>query len=403
MSDRLDIQDSGIHESPFRAKGANDWKVRVRSLGEVNPSFLRQWKDLEQVASSPNPFLSSGFVMAAAAQLRTVADPLILTVEHNRELQFLGVFENRFASRRMPLRHLRSWKTPHTYLDAPLFRQGMEEHAVERFWDFLIHGRHEWHAVDFPKFPNQESISRIFDETSIELSVGCVKGTCWSRASMNFSESSQADVQSHLSLKRIKSLRRSRRELEKFGDVRYEIVRDFDRIDTCASELVRLESMGWKMSHGTAIAASSAEQQFFLSMISNLNQNQNVFFTRLLVDERAVISVAHLVSGDSAYAFKLGWDPAMERGAPGFLIKYLTAMEATESLPEIQMIDSCSMPGSFIERVWPHRRSFCSRTYLTSPVASVTASMLTGLRWMKNRMGAVSWSLFHPRENQDQE
>jgi len=382
--------------APHRARRASsEWRIGLRLLTDVDERFHRAWLDLEQQASSRNPFQSASYVLAAARHLPEVAAPLILTVECQGELQSLCVFENVAATRRLPVRHLRAWQTPHTYFDTPLLRTGSAERSMEVFWDFLLRGSHDWHGVEFPRFPNHDAVSRIFEGTAQAEKIPCLKGLCWERASLNFRECAEQDVMQHLSVKRMKSLRRGWRELEKLGDVRFEVQHDPHQMAQCAEELMHLESLGWKSTVGTALASQASHQQFFREMVAGFTQQQDVFFTRITVNGQAIVSVAHLKAHDTAYAFKMGWNPATERGCPGFQIKLQTVHQRSLLPAGIQQIDSCSSPGSFIEHVWPHRRSFCNRVYVTSPVGNLTATMVSGLRWMRDTSRAVSRRLFH--------
>jgi len=371
------------------------WRVRCRSLADIDDRFRQQWEELEQDAGILNPFQSSHYVLAAARNLNEVAPPLILTVESPHDLQAVMVFETVCGTRRLPVRHLRAWQTPHTYLDAPVLRTGSAERAMEVFWNFLLKGVHEWHGVEFPRFPNHDPVSRVFDGTSQAEKIPCLKGTCWERASLNLLECRGDQAVQQLSIKRARSLRRGWRELAKRGNVQFQIQRDSDQMARCAEELMQLESLGWKSETGTALASQAAHQRFFREMIAGFNRQQSVFFTQITVNGTAIISVAHLLANETAYAFKLGWDPRTERGCPGFQIKLRMAAEGYEQLPGVNRIDSCSSPGSFIEHVWPHRRAFCNRTYVTSPVGNLTATMVNGLRWVRNKSREVSRTWFH--------
>src|SRR6218665_3708885 len=95
--------------------------VRPWSRDILTPAFLRQWKDLARRSVTPNPFLEPEFVLAALDHLKDLADPVFLTIDDPQgRLLGLGVFEEVAGSRRLPIPHLRSWQTPHTYLDSLL-------------------------------------------------------------------------------------------------------------------------------------------------------------------------------------------------------------------------------------------------------------------------------------------
>ena len=111
-----------------------------------------------------------------------------------------------------------------------------------------------------------------------------------------------------------------------------------------------------------------------------------VFFTQLLVGDNVIGSVVHLVSGQQAFAFKLGWDPAFERGCPGYQLKAQLVCKASEQLGQFELIDSCSQLGSFIEHVWPDRRAIGSCVAPTSLPGRAALQVSLGLRWAKHQL-----------------
>ncbi|SFJ62785.1 GNAT family N-acetyltransferase [Planctomicrobium piriforme] len=401
MEQTLKIHHDAMDGARRRFASRSSLQVQVRSLSEMDSRLIDAWQDLEASASIRNPFVSPAYVIPAARHLPGVAEPVIITIEQQGQMLGLGVFENRARSRRLPVRHLRSWQTPHTYFDGLLLRDGDSGRALQEFWAFLARGHHDWHGVDFPRMPVDEPATRLLDASAQQIDGFCLEGTPWSRACLLPQESDAGTILQTISVKRAKSLRRGWRELEKSGTVHFEFQQDPGQMAACAEELMHLENLGWKCDIGTSLAANSAHTRFFRELIFRMNEQGNVSFTRLRIDDRAVASVVNFRAGDTLYAFKLGWDPEFERGCPGFHLKMQTAAHAGAHFPDVRMIDSCSQPGSFIEHVWPQRRAFCSRTYVTSPVGSLAASMVQGLRWVRNSAVAVSKNLFRGDQNRD--
>jgi CelD/BcsL family acetyltransferase involved in cellulose biosynthesis len=372
---------------------SRDFVVVVRRLGDVDSSFLEAWTELEQHALAPSPFLSPDFVLPAARYLQHLQSPIFLSVEQGNALMALAICEEVSHSRRLPVRHLRSWQTPHTYCDGLLLRAGVTDSVLAAFWRFLSSGGHDWHGIEFPRCLDGEPMDQWLDASAASAQVMCLRGTSWSRASLRPREIDAGQILQSLSTKRAKSLKRGWRELEKRGQTRFEVQRDPQKIEHCADELMRLEHLGWKSGVGTSLASQECQSQFFRDVIRRANQRGSVFFSRILVGEETIASVANFRYGNTVSCFKLGWDPAFERGCPGFHLLMQSAFAIPAEFPSVHLIDSCSSTGSFIEHLWPQRRQFASRTYVTSPVGALAATMMNGLRWVRDNARSVSRQL----------
>jgi len=294
----------------------------------------------------------------------------------------------------MPLPHLRSWQTPHTYGDGLLLRRGHEAAVLRAFWAALAHHGHG-HAVEFPRFPLEQAGEDAWIETAGGAGVKVFQGTTWKRAALRLDHEADRSTIETVSLQRARSLRRGWKALERVGPVRFEIVRERSQIPRCLEDLLRLEDLGWKGELGTSLASLESRSRFFRDMVLALAERRRVAFSRLLVGERAVASVAHLLAGDVVHAFKIGWDPEFERGCPGFQMKVRMAAEAAAAFPGIRLIDSCSSEGSFIEKVWPDRRTFALTMFAVGTLAKASASLVGGLRNLKrsaNRLATGWWT-----------
>lgn len=360
---------------------------------DVDASFIDRWRCLFQTCGMGTPFLSPDFVVPAVRRLSGLVPPMIFVCEQGDMLLGLGLFCSLGSSVRMPLRHLRAWQTPHTYCDGLLIRRDQGETVLKSFWeDLTVQGW--WHAVEFPRFPLNENDAAIWVSTAEQFGVRSYLGTPWTRAALHIEHQPESRMLQSVSLQRARSLRRGWKSLEKFGEVRFEVVRDMTRIPRCLEDMLRLENLGWKGECWTSLASQESDSRFFREMVLGMADGGDVAFSRLLVGERPVASVVHLTAGDVVYAFKLGWDPEFERGCPGFQIKAQMAAHAGTEFPEARMIDSCAGSGSFIERVWPDRRALALKMFAVSSLGKASAGVLGGLRCLKrnaHRLASGWW------------
>lgn len=359
--------------------------VRPWSRDILTPAFLRQWKDLARRSVTPNPFLEPEFVLAALDHLQDLADPVFLTIDDPQgRLLGLGVFEEVAGSRRLPIPHLRSWQTPHTYLDSLLLDRRVADEASAAFWHYLAEGHHSWHGVEFPQFRLGDTFDSIFNGAAGAAGVELSDNKSWSRATLRTDQSPEQMARG-ISSKRAKSLRRGWHELERRGPTTFHLDRcDDSTVAGPVSEFLRLEALGWKAEQGTALDCCEEQRGFFRAMMSAFAASGRTLFSRIEVGGETVATVAHILSGEGAFAFKLGWDPSLERGCPGFQLKSQLVEHAEQLLPETRWVDSCSTEGSFIEHVWADRSEFRHRLYLTSRVASVAASVVGKVRVLRD-------------------
>lgn len=344
----------------------------------LTPVFVRRWKDLARRSLTPNPFIEPEFVLPALEHLPGLSEPVFATIEdcHGR-LVGIGVFEEASPSRRLPVPHLRAWQTPHTYLDGLLIDRGLAPEVLEHFWHGLADGAHAWHGVEFPKLRESDPLGTLMRATASSAGIEWSDARSWTRAMLQTDQSPE-ELARGISTKRAKSLRRGWHELERIGPAGFRLDRcDADSVATPVEEFLRLEALGWKADEGTALDCCTENRTFFRGMMSEFAASGRTLFSRIQVNQATVAIVAHILGGEGAFAFKLGWDPQTERGCPGFQLKARLVEHADELLPDLRWVDSCASEGSFIEHVWADRSRFQSRMFLTSR-AAVVASALVG-------------------------
>lgn len=359
-------------------------RVSVVRPDDISAELVARWEQLEAESLTGNPFASPAYVLPAMKHLKSARRPLLLTIEHQEALIGLCVVEAVTASRRLPLPHLRSWRTDHGFLDCPLLHRSAGADAAHALWQFLKERKQGWHGIEFARFPLDTAVAEVMTKTQQDVGIGSWDGTSWERAALITDAEVSDRFMRNVSLRRARSLRKGWRALERLGPVEYHLHRSGPSATASAESLMRLESLGWKSCAGTALSSTADGQQFFREMTNRFAESHRCAFGELTVGDQTVASVVHLLSGKHAFAFKLGWNPDFERGCPGFQLKAQAALQATDALPGIELIDSCANPGSFIERVWPDRRTLCTRIYLTSRLAVASTRVLDGFRRLRS-------------------
>jgi len=357
--------------------------IRCEPLQDADHLLLCGWRHLADRSIEPNAFLSPDFVLPAARHLAPAQTPLLIWGETSAgRVVGLGIFEAVAGSPRLPLPHLRSWQTIHTFLDGFLVEDGWARAFFNGFWDFVC--RSEWHGVELLRCPADGRMASELNDAAERIGVTVHPGRTWERALMSPRKCGPDALTAATSLRRARSLRRSWRLLERHGTPHVEFRRDAATIGESTATLLFLEDLGWKHRAGTSLAANPQQKQFFEDLVGRFAENNQIIFSELKVDERTIASVVNLVSGGAAFAFKLGWDPQFERACPGYQLKAQTVVEGPKQLADLDFIDSCASPGSFIEHVWPERRSLCAPLFLASRRSRAARHLVDAARTLRD-------------------
>lgn len=356
-----------------------DLLVQLRPFPTVTtPDFEAAWRDLERRSLLRNPFLSPSFLLpqwevngSPPAELLTIQD------QKGRWL-FAGCFERVRGSRTFPIPHLNALRTQHTFKTGVLVDATDCEVVIDTLWQFLR--SMNLHGLCFPTFPTQSSLSRLMTERCEQGLTRSMFLGVHQRAVTSLAEMDDPGMSS----KRAKSIRRGRRALERQGLLEFRI-----RDQAGVEDFLRLERMGWKGDIGSALACDEQQALAFRRVIANFGRQMRVHFAELTLDQRVVASMCLFRSESDYYAFKIGWDPQFERGCPGFLLAAEIQSHLSD-LPGCERLDSCSLPGSFLEHVWADRKSIGTAIFTTTRWGSLAISGSQLVRELLHRVRGTS-------------
>jgi hypothetical protein len=130
-----------------------------------------------------------------------------------------------------------------------------------------------------------------------------------------------------------------------------------DRVRARSEEGLALAARGWKARRGTALASSVATAAFARDVVFNRSERGTVRIASIRVGERPVAVVVSFVAGQTAYAWRIGYDEDFRRASPGAQL-LLDLPETLSCAPAVETIDSCSPAGDrFAASLWPDRMS----------------------------------------------
>jgi hypothetical protein len=347
--------------------------VRLVPFKELDAKTHAGWVSLEERALENNAYLSSRFIRPAVHHLsnpKEIDATVLLLIEKSgggtSDLVGLGVFVVSGGDSAFPLPHLRAYSSIHSYLTGLLLDRNETENAVRSFFRFFYGHKAKWHGISFVNVaaegPQVELISSIANEC----------GFIWhesvrSRRAIFAPAKSDTDVSTSIVGRRAKELRRLKRRLEELGEVRWKAFSGTDVSNSSIERFLEVEHMGWKGDNRTSLRSIPAHEAFFREMIAEFREAGQVFFTELSLQGTVIASTANLISGGSGFAFKVGWDPAYSKMAPGLLNEWEFIRSTPSDLRYLDYIDSGAEEGSFIEGLWSGRRTLTTGVFGTTP------------------------------------
>jgi CelD/BcsL family acetyltransferase involved in cellulose biosynthesis len=369
--------------------------VRAVSARDLTGSSIDQWERLENNALEANAFLSPHFVLPALTHLTPQAEPMFLLVEtecaEGSRLVGLAVVEHSPGTKRFPLPHLRCYRPKHSYLEGILADARCAPAVVEALFGYISRHRPRWHGLSFTRRSADSTLATVMQQAADRLGMQWYGDALFARPILRPADIS-GDPLASPAIARNKELIRKRKQLEKLGTCQFRVVRCGPEQVGCSETFLQLEAMGWKGQAQTALACRSNEAAFFREMIGRFATSGRALFTELVVDGRVVATTSNLISGRAAFGFKLGWHTDYARICPGKLNAQEILLRGSQELSDLEYFDACTPQGSFIEDIWPLRRSLTSGLFTIGQPASlcawVSSRIISKLRAVKKRLRA---------------
>jgi CelD/BcsL family acetyltransferase involved in cellulose biosynthesis len=359
--------------------------LRTSELDALDGNSLAAWDALaRQLPGAANPFATPQFILPAARWLTPEHCPLVVLIERTgaggRELIGLGCFTRERPSWRVPVPHLRSYQTLHTFRSGMLCAPGESAPVARALLDHVGRRNPRAHAIEFHNLPASCPIFSALREGA--------NGTGGDWFERHRFERPVLDLGAGISPlagfpgSTLKDLRRCRRRLAERGEVCFRIRNGGDAVN----EHLRLEHAGWKGGNGTSLLSSEAQAGFFRELSARFEEAGAIVFAETLCDGKVIASSSNLLLGDTLSAFKIGWDPDFARSSPGRLNEMALLEQTPVRWPQLQRFDSLSREKSYLADLLPHRETMVSGALATSRLGQQAMSVVHPLRQLAFRI-----------------
>lgn len=316
---------------------------------------IAAWNRLAQVASEPNPFFESWYLLPSLRHLEGTAEVVILRYEQGGRLAGLLPIVRARRYYRWPVPQISSWLHTNCFCGVPLVERGAELpfwQATLRWADrepgaaLFMHLRGM--VLDGPLHAALEAVAAA-DGREVQV----VHSEA--RAMLASDLTPDAYLEASLSGKKRKELRRQSARLAEEGALAFDRRTDAAGIGEWCKDFLALEAAGWKGKAGSALACDAGTERMFCESLQVAAANGRLERLTLTLDGRPLAMLTTFLTPPGAYSYKTAFAEDYARFSPGVLLQRenLAILER----PGIAWSDSCaSADHPMIDHLWRERR-----------------------------------------------
>ena len=355
--------------------------TRIVAADRVSECDIAAWAALESRAIEPNAYLSPHFVLPAARRLTANERTQVFFVENlvagERQLVGVGVFTEGGATKRGLVPALTAYRSRHSLLGGLLLDRECPGLVLQALLSFVGEALPQYKAVAIPLVWNGGALAGGGDAGE-PLSAINVRTTDVVPRAILVPAEADAHLRDKALAPRIRDLDRRLRRLRERGEVGWRCHRGASIPDDAVEAFLALEHMGWKGENGSSLRSNPDDEAFFREAVAGFASEGRVMFMELTLDGVPIASICNWISGNVGFGFKIGWNPAFRSASPAMLNELELMRHAATHFGDIEYFDSGASPSSYINQLWPARRTLAT---VTIPTGSIGAHMLRFSNW----------------------
>lgn len=339
-------------------------RVEWRGLATLI-NVVDDWRALAERAIEPNIFYEPEFLLPAAQVFGADAGAFLVRSASGR---LLGLFPARMENGRGPFSRIVGWTHPFAPLGTPLVDRDQAEDAIDAWLGHFGHPALPALLL-MPLVHRHGAFAEALGEVLARSGREHAEFNCHRRALLAPGEMRDGYLERATSSHRRKELRRLRRRLEQFAPVTHAVASSEQEIDAALRDFLVIEASGWKGLAGTAAVSDPAVHEFFERAVTRLAAEGRARIDRLFLNGRAIAAAITLMSGNTAWLWKIAYSEGLSKYSPGVQL----AHDITESLladTGIEQVDSCAVPDHpMIDHIWRERLELSDRLIALRPPA----------------------------------
>lgn len=359
------------------------------------------WDALAADAVEPNVFYESWMLLPALeafgqqAGLRVV---LVYTTGPSNEGSkpiLCGLFP--LAAQRgfkgLPVRYSSLWRYKYCSLCTPLLHPTYAADCLKAFLDWVEQDSKVGLFLEMPYVGgdgplNQLLVNRANDSRNL-LMIEDRSNRALLEPVETGAEAGERYINTALSGKRRKELRRQEKLLREQGKLEFVELAPGEATDRWCEQFLELEAQGWKGQEGSALGSQTAAKTFFLTAMRDAAQRGQLMMLALHLNGKPLAMKCNLLSGAGSFSFKIAFDESYASHSPGVHLELENIRRVHEraALPgaTLRWMDSCATANHFmINRLWLSRRTIKTVLVATNKRSGNFLVALTPLlRWFK--------------------
>ncbi len=370
LSSPHSLRPFGVAGTPRAHRREGEWQyVSATPRPATAPRVPRveklSWEELSARASAwahlaarrleANVFMEPCFALSAAQHFVAARRPSFLVVSDDGPLgrdRLIGICPLETGSRRQVL--TRGWRPRLFALGNPLLDRNRAAEALDLMLDWVAREQPLVAGLVFPAVVSDGPTAALLRLRARALNLELRQTDQGQRAALRSAAGQPAEPAS-ISAKHHKELRRQARRLGELGAVAFVSARQPEEVRDQVEQFLALEARGWKGARGTALLSDPGNAAFTRAMTRRLARDSQCRVDALTLDAAPIAMGITLISGDTAYLWKIAFDESFAAFSPGvqFILDY-TRQQRDDGA--IALTDSCAIPNHpMIDRLWTDR------------------------------------------------
>jgi CelD/BcsL family acetyltransferase involved in cellulose biosynthesis len=341
------------------------YRVEWRSLAALE-GIAGEWRALAARALEPNVFYEPEFMLAAAPVFGADAGAVLVQSAAGR---LAGLFPARIERGRSLVPTLVGWTHPFAPLGMPLVDQDDAEGVIAAWLGHLGREPSMPSLLLLPLLPTEGAFAKAIDAALKRSGRASALFGHHRRAQLAPGAHRDGYIERAVSAARRKELRRQRRRLEDIAPVTFATTANAQNFEAALQDFLLIEASGWKGAAGTAIVNDAKVRQFVERAVGALAAVGRARVDRLYLNGTAIAAAITLISGDTAWCWKIAYSEGVARFSPGVQLALdLTASLLAQPLPT--RVDSCATADHpMIDHIWRERLALHDRLVALRPSA----------------------------------
>lgn len=370
---------------------------------EMLEDYIQAWEDLAADALEPNPFYEPWMLMPALDSLAAGKDlgvVLVLAMDQQKPV-LCGVFplEKKARYRGLPVAGFSLWRHIYCALCTPLIRRDCARQCLDAFLDWLA-TECGGPLMEFNSISGEGCFHELLNDCLLKRGHPSFVCESYARALFRPMESADKYLQTAISPKHRKDLRRKQKRLSEKGQLTFDELDAGGDAERWIDEFLALEASSWKGKQGGAFACDEANRDYFVAMAREAFLRGKLLMSAMRLDGKPIAQKFSFVSGRASFAFKIAFDEYYALFSPGMLLE-VENIRRLHARPDIKWMDSCAAPIHFINRIWHDRRTI--QTVLVSTgrrSGAFVILLIPFLRWLNRALRAFSRRQYTQKESQ---